>query len=597
MREFRTSWLRLAAAVAAAFPIGAAVMLAGTPGEQHRWSLEFHARLDQPAGAQPVEIDLSGDWVSTISAVRPGEYDAELEVVAARIAGAGVSAPSADAAEGFRKRMSRPFWATYRSDGTLLRISFFKDVEPGDRNLLQMIATETQFVRPDRSGTEWTVTERDGAGSYLALYDQSEPKLVVKRKLKYVHADGVGGAPKDGLQLTVDHSELRFSLNANGGILTLDATDRMQMGIPLGKTEHLTATVETHLANPRQSSAPGEIGSLARALPRVVSFPIETHRTDPAETRAQMDTRLLAGRSTESLLEAATTKTDDQGLTERLAALFRARPEAIPAALDLLRKGSPNKQLTTALASSRSPAALEGLSKLARDGKAPAPVREDALTALVRLQHPDAAAMRTPLVLLDDPDPRIASAARLVSGALSRAGRAENPEEADAIDATLIARYRKAQEVRDLTDLLAALGNSAGPSTIRVLEEALRDPREPLRAAAARSLRLAPGPEIDLLLAAAITSDVDPQVRLEAIFAAGFRRPLSSTIGEALVNAARSDVAEVVRSGAVTLLRRNPGASPRIAETLAWLAANDSNAGLRRLAREAIASVPAGASR
>ena len=597
MTELRTSGLRLAAVVAPALMIGATVLFAASPGEQHRWALEFHARLDQPGGAQPVEIDLSGDWVSTIIAVRPGEYDTEIEVVAARIAGSGVSAPSRDAAEQFRKRMSRPFWATYRSDGTLLRISFYKDVDPGDRNLLQMIATETQLVHPDRSGTEWTVTERDGAGSYLALYDQSEPKVVVKRKLKYVHTDGVAGATNNELQLTVDHSELRFSLDANGVISTLDATDRVRMGIPLGKTEHLTATVETHLANLRRSNAPGEIGSLARALPEVVSFPIETHRTDAGETRAQMDARLLGGRTTESLLEAATTKNDDSALPERLAALFRERPEAVPAALELLQKSGPQKRLTNALAASRLPAAIEGLSELARERMAPAAAREDALTALVRLQNPDAATMRIPLALLDDPDARVALAAILASGALSHAGRAENPAEADTLDATLVARYRKAQEVRDITYLLAALGNSAGPSTIPVIEEALRDPREPLRAAAARALRLAPGPEIDRLLAAAIISDVDPHVRVEAIFAAGFRHPLSSTIGEALVNAARSDAAEVVRSGAVTLLRHNPDASPRIGETLAWLAANDPNAGLRRLAQEALASVHAGASR
>jgi hypothetical protein len=583
--------------LAASLLIGATVLFAASPGEQHRWTLEFHARLDQPGGARPVEIDLSGDWVSTVSAVRSGEYDAELEVLATRIAGSGISAPSRDAAEQFRKRMSRPFWATYRSDGTLLGVSFYKDVDPGDRNLLQIIATETQLVRPDHSGTKWIVTERDAAGSYLAVYDQPEPNLVVKRKLKYVRADGVAGSIKDGLQLAMDHSEFRFSLDAHGGILTLDATDSVRMGIPLGKTENLTATMETQLANSRVSIAPGEIGSLARALPGVVSVPIETHGTDAVETRAQSDARLLGGRTTESLLEAASTKNDDSALPERLGALFRERPEAIQAAVDLLRKSGPQKRLTTALAASHSPAAIDSLSKLARDQMAPAPVREDALTALVRLQHPDAAVMHTGLALMDDTDAQVASAARLASGALSRAGRAENPAEADALDASLIARYRKAQEMRDLTDFLAALGNSAGPSTIPVLEEALRDPRAPVRSAAARALRLAPGPEIDRLLASSITSDADPHVRAEAVFAASFRHPLSSAIGEALVNAARSDAAEIVRSSAVTLLRHNPDASPRVAETLAWLAANDPNAGLRRLAQEALASVHAGASR
>jgi hypothetical protein len=51
------------------------------------------------------------------------------------------------------------------------------------------------------------------------------------------------------------------------------------------------------------------------------------------------------------------------------------------------------------------------------------------------------------------------------------------------------------------------------------------------------------------------------------------------------------DPSDYVRSDAVTLLRRNPGAHPGLAETLAWIADNDSKPGIRRLAREALASL------
>lgn len=595
--KLRSAGPRLAATIATAVTIGLTVASAASPGEQHRWSLEFRARLDQPGGQRQIEIYLSGDWVSTISAVRPGEYDAELEVALGRFTGAGLASPAAGAAEQFRRRMSRPFWATYRDDGALITIHFFKDVEPSDRNLLQMIATEIQLVRPDASRPQWTAFERDGAGGYLALYDQPEPRVVVKRKLKYVHTDGVAGAPRDRLQVAVDHSEFRFALDPDGGILAMDGTDRVLMGVPLGKTEQLTATVETHLANPRRSRAPELIGSLVRARPGVVNFPIETHKTDPEAARAQLDARLLDGHTTESLLQAAISKSDDHMLSERLAALFRRRPEATLAAVAILRKSGPQKQITSALAVAGSLAAMEGLGSLARDPAAPASVRVDALTALVRLQHPDIGSMHIPMTLLDDPDPQVESAARMISGAIARAGRAEHPADADAIDAALIARYRKAQDVRDLSDLLAALGNSVGPSTLPVIKEALGDPREPLRATAARALRLAVGPEIDRLLSEAMTSDYAPGVRAEAVLAASFRRPLGFQLGEALLSVASADPVESVRSRAITLLRQNPSASPRIAETLAWIADNDAKPGVRRLAREALVSVSAGASR
>jgi HEAT repeat protein len=176
----------------------------------------------------------------------------------------------------------------------------------------------------------------------------------------------------------------------------------------------------------------------------------------------------------------------------------------------------------------------------------------------------------------------------MVSGALARAGHSEHAIEANEIDAALIARYRRAQEGRDACDLLAGLGNSVGPSALPVIEEALSDPRTPVRAAAARALRLATGPEIDRWLSAAIASDADPAVRADAIFAAGFHRPLGLPLVDALLRVARGDSVDYVRSNAITLLRRNSDASPDIAKTLAWVAINDPKPGIRRLASEAL---------
>src|SRR5207249_2356731 len=101
--------------------------------------------------------------------------------------------------------------------------------------------------------------------------------------------------------------------------------------------------------------------------------------------------RLLEGHTTQSLLEAAAVNGGDR----MLAALFRRRPEAVRAALTLLRKNGPQRRITDALGSAGSPAA----------------------------------------VLDDDGDVQVRSAARLTSGALARAGRREHPEEAEAIDA------------------------------------------------------------------------------------------------------------------------------------------------------------------
>jgi hypothetical protein len=587
--------LRTAAVVAMASlivlgtPLMGAAETAKAPGDQRRWALEFRTRLEQLGGEQPIEIALSGEWVSTIIAMRAGEYDAALQVANLHLAGKGIGSGPAETVEQAQKRLSRPFWATYSDDGELLAIHFFKDVSPSDRNLLQMIATQTQLVRPDPDRLAWTVLERDGAGSYLAIYHRPDLNAVVKRKLKYVRTDGVAGAPVDGIHVAVAQSELRFSLDRDGEAVALAGSERLRLGVPLGDAGELVAITETQLANLRKGRAPELIGSLARALPDVVSLPIVTHKADPEEARAQHDNRLLEGRTIESLLQAAMAKEGDQALSARLAALFRRRPEAGPAAITLLRKNGSQKRITNALGSAGTPAAIKALGTLARDPAMLTPVRIDALAALVLVHHPSREAMRIPAALLDDSNARIASAARITSGALARAGRAEHLAEADALDEALIARYRKTHEPRELSDLLAALGNSVGPSVLPVIREALRDPRVPVRAAAARAMRLAEASDIDRLLSATITDDRDPEVRAAAIFAASFRRP-TFPIGEALQQAAKDDPVEYVRCDAVVMLRQNPNAYPGVAETLTWIAEHDSKSGVRRLAREALAS-------
>ena len=595
----RITKLRAGSGITAAMAVFALIVVplsraAGSdriPGAQCRWSLRFQTRIEQPGAEKPVAIALTGDWISTVSAVRPGEYDVAIELAGARIGGDSIPNNSSDAVLQIDRRLARPFWATYRDDGALTAVHFFKDVDPNDRNLLQMVASEAQLVRSIPGQAVWTAIERDGGGSYLAIYNRDD-RGIVKRKLRYVQADGQSGLPSVGLNVEIDRSELHFALDAEGEIAALDADNRVRIAIPLSEGGQLVTTTETHLVNLRESHAPEMIGSLARAGADVVSSPIVTHQTDPVKLRARQDDQLLDDRSTESLLVAATAKSAaDPWLSERLAALFRRRPEAVPAAVALLRQSGPIARITIALASSESGAAVEALAGLARDSSLPNAVRVDILAAFVRVHRPNPETMRMGAALLADSSPAaVRSAAYLASGALARAGRSEHRAEADAIDAALIERYANARETSEITGLLAGFGNTVGPSVLPVIEQALRDPRPAVRAAAARGLRLSDAPEVDGLLAATIAGDADADVRSAAIFAASFRVP-TVTIGEALQRAARDDSADAVRSKAVSLLRQQPNAFPGVLDTLAWVGEHDTRPGVRRLAQEGLASL------
>jgi hypothetical protein len=157
----------------------------------------------------------------------------------------------------------------------------------------------------------------------------------------------------------------------------------------------------------------------------------------------------------------------DAMLLDRLAALFRRRSEATVAALALLRERRFRNELPTR---SVPPVHLGGRGARQCRGRSHhgPPLRINALTAFILMQHPSLKAMQLPAVLLDDSDKRIASAARITRGSLARAGRVTHPAEADRIDAALVARYRQAKEVGERSDLLTALGNCVGPSVAAV---------------------------------------------------------------------------------------------------------------------------------
>src|SRR5215471_7281323 len=93
------------------------VELGTSLGEQRRWTIDFRTQLNQSESSQSVQITLTGDWASTIVAVRPGEYDAALELRKPQFTGKGIGSITPRRVEELERRLSRRFWATYRKDG------------------------------------------------------------------------------------------------------------------------------------------------------------------------------------------------------------------------------------------------------------------------------------------------------------------------------------------------------------------------------------------------------------------------------------------------------------------------------------------------
>ena len=595
--------LRSFAVVAATTSVAVAAAAASLPlpGDQSRWSLDYRAAMQQKS-ASAIEIHLNGEWTSTICAVRDGEYDAQLQLSDLRFSGDAVKSASPSALAALQTRLSRPLWATYRNDGGLLEMHFPREMSASDRNLLQMIATDLQLVRPVSTNeaegqsqqANWTAQERDSAGEYSALY-VAQPGRILKRKLKYLYTDGVAGAPSNSMRVLIDQSHVTYGvtprLDAPSQVQSIDGTERIRLGLSKDDSEQVAAETEFHASHFETGRAPRLVGSLERAAGDVVDSPIVTQRTDSIVARSDADDRLLKGDSTQAILQPAFVSDSGKPVQpDRLTALFRSRPDAAPEAETLLIKNGPRKTVTNALGASGSPSAVTVLSELAHNTTLPQELRVDAILAFVQMKHPTTTAMKIPSGMISDPNLAIRSAARMISGALARYGRAEHLAEAERIDASLLALYRGSPDEHERVDLLGALGNSASPATLQPIEEALNDPVVSIRSAAARALRLVSDSEADGHLAEAIVHDSDARVRADAIFATRFHRPLSSELLNALLQAARGDQSTYVRGDALAVLRQNITASPEISSTLAQIAKSDADSGIRHQASNALAA-------
>jgi hypothetical protein len=557
--------------------------MARTPGLEHKWGLRFELGLTQPGRAESLDVTLTGEWVATITDARADEYDVAYEARGAHLSGGGVHPEDGDvtAAE---KRLARPFWITYRADGMAIGAHFPQDMPADARNLLEMIATESELVRGPAGAPEWTATERDGAGLYFAAYARDGDRIT-KRKLKYIAADGAAGT-RAGIEVALDESQAAITLDQGNEIAAFDGGERMRLGTSTAQEGWLGVRVHLQLSGAQTGAAPGRVGELARVAATLDSSPIRTQTIDPAVAQAESDRRLLAGVTEAALLDAATAENPDRGVAPRLAALFRQHPTSIGLAVARVR-GHANELVTDALASAGTDGAFDALGGLARDASLPAAVRLDALTAFALASHPSAGAMRAPLPLLDDDVLGVRRSARLMCGALARAGRGEHPAEAEALEAALLARYERGGDGETRINLISALGNAAGPAVQATLERALADASAGVRASAARALRFSPAEDTNALLASRMSEDPDPAVRAAAIFAAGYRS--FDAFAASLAHVATSDRVEDVRAQAVSLLRKE-NASPKVADTLAWVAQHDEKPGMRRLATEALAA-------
>jgi hypothetical protein len=567
-------------------------------GEQRRWKLSLDAGILQggPGGGAPVTTTVTGDWVVTVVDDRHDGYDVACEIAGAHVAGAG--GPNVKAADlaAFEKRLGQRFFASYRADGAALEVHFPRDFDPASRNFVQLVVSGTQLVRPTTPAPQWTAVERDGPGTYLAAYSESAPGQIVKRKLKYLSVDQVAGAPapspgKPGLELALDASERKLTLDSAGGLASFEGGDTVRIPLPMADGA-ITMRVSVRLTDVAKARAPELVGALARARTAgdIETTGLVNHAPSEEQLLAQQDASLLEGAKLDAILSAVRDTPSESRPREQLEAWLRRRPEGLATVVAAIRATPPgpaSKLLTAAMGRAGTPAAQAAVVELARDATLPAALRSDAIVGLMFVKAPQAATLEAAAALGKDGDVIVRRAALFAGGSLARSARAKDAASADKLDASLAAAYEGAKDAPARAELLGAIGNSAGPTLLPVVRAALeKDADAKVRAAAARALRLYEDSDVKDQLASLITSDREPLVRATAIFAAGFA--FDPRYVEPLTKAALKDPTEMVRIDATNMLTSHQDVTPEIADTLARVAEKDPKPGVRKLARAAL---------
>ena len=566
-------------------------------GRQHRYEVKLETGL-RFAAKNPGAVattTLQGDWTVTVSSASSLGSDVACELQHPHLSGVGFGeADSADVAA-MEKRLAQRFWVSYQADGAATRLHFPKDMQDDVRNMLTLIVTESQLVQPASRPPQWTATERDGAGAYLAIYNAAGLGEIIKKKTRYIDSDAQLDGKAAGLEIGVLDSDVRFTIDTQGDLDKVEGHEasniQAQPGVP-----GLSVDIRIRLDNRRDSKAVDLVGSLERARSGLVTVPIVTQRPSEEEALSRADAQATHGKTFKAISQSFNGGTIDEQSQSLLEAWLRRHPTDIPEAVGLARADSPaghvSEAIFVALGSAGTPETQAALCAIARDQNAPTRLRVEAMKGLVRTRHPMESTVSALVDLFDDRgDPEIRRHALYVGAGVGSNILATHPDQALRVESRLISGYEKSIDPSRV-DWMIALGNLGTPGAVPTIERGLHDPDAVVRAEAARALRLIQDPSAERLIESTLDTDVAGPVRAAAVFAAGFR-PIDPLV-EALAKAVENDKADYVRVDAIALLSKHFDASPRIKQALTSAATKDPKSSVRRLAREALESASRG---
>jgi hypothetical protein len=483
-------------------------------------------------------------------------------------------------------------------------------------SLARSIAAELALgANPSASAKRWEGSGNDAAGKYVTEYQTGDSADVVHlRKLRYAPY-AVGKLPGSDQELTLtprvvaSQGEARI---ASGELQHFTYSERLTTPLLSSGTASAETRISLELLNRRTLSQAAPSYSQARAGMVDVSQP--TPVTSEADTEAlerskigdfnfaSASQRLLElSRDAPLILDGHATAKEsasdkakrEQRLSEfnrvftALTAILRTDSAAVEACVRSIHDAERASFSVDALAGAGTAATQTALLALADDPTLPSQIKQRVESSLLLVETPTAATVNALLAWLDQPARRINAIYGL--GIEARQLRAEGQLElAQRASRPLGQLLRKASGPTERVHLLRGIANSGDTTLLPAVKAVLRDPEPVVRGAALEALRLMDAPEVDGIIAQSLRSEQSFQPLRAAVDAAAVRAP-STTLSDALSDAARSSEDSQTRYRATKLLTRWAPDHPELRGVLSQIAEHEQNEDIRDLAAKSVA--------
>lgn len=474
-------------------------------------------------------------------------------------------------------------------NGSVVNVSYARQVDVSTQRLLESLVRELQVQRApceQQQEKSWSGVERlvlaDVASNYQSGNRPDEIRWKRQQILLWKDQDGLLSINERTRELP--HSEHVAHLDANGHVASLSGKDEYVL--------QAEGEGEMRLRTSVALSAPGAQGPTALVAGAPGAAPVEARFTQPASRSEIADAARIAGHDVTSILaeQKRGELVGEQGgpsasrLYVAASALFRRDQKAAEQAADLVRQGhSQSEFLLHALGDAGTGETSALLAELLQDGATPQ-IRTAALIALGRVQVASAGVVEAMVAATSDP--QVGGTALLMLGALAKGTREGSPESSETAVQALIGTYETSPVLLERADALRALGNAGSVAALATIRRAAASKNAVERAAAAQGLRLIPSDAADRVLAT-LMLDSDTFVRRNALDAALYRDATEMLV-PVVDRIAREEKEATVRREAIRALVRWNAKTGSAAPTLTWIAQNDPEGDLRKVAVEGL---------